>query len=200
MSNRTVARMTLGLQGLYAAAAFGWRSWVRRRGSGDTGLRLAGDGPAGSRASISLMVAGAVACVAGTAAAAGSPLRRVSPLRCVGLAGIALGLAATYRSQVEMGASWRIGVDPAERTELVTTGLFRWVRNPMFASACLVAIAGAAAVTTPVTAVGAAMVTLGVELQVRRVEEPYLRTAHGDAYLDYARATGRFCPGIGRLR
>ena len=36
-----------------------------------------------------------------------------------------------------------------------------------------------------------------LQLQVRAVEEPYLRSVHGDAYGTYAAATGRFLPGIG---
>ena len=38
------------------------------------------------------------------------------------------------RAQIAMGASWRIGVDPDERTELVMDGPFAVVRNPIFAA------------------------------------------------------------------
>lgn len=46
----------------------------------------------------------------------------------------------------------------------------------------------------------AALVALvaAVQLQVRVVEEPYLRTVHGAAYETYAARTGRFVPGLGR--
>lgn len=37
-----------------------------------------------------------------------------------------------------------------------------------------------------------------LQIQVRLVEEPYLRRVHGDAYQRYAARTGRFLPGIGR--
>ncbi|MFJ9588687.1 hypothetical protein [Streptomyces acidicola] len=40
---------------------------------------------------------------------------------------------------------------------------------------------------------------VAVELQVRVVEEPYLRAVHGTAYLTYGAAVGRFVPGVGRL-
>jgi hypothetical protein len=33
---------------------------------------------------------------------------------------------------IDMGDSWRIGVDPSETTTLVRTGVFGWVRNPIF--------------------------------------------------------------------
>ena len=39
---------------------------------------------------------------------------------------------------------------------------------------------------------------MGVELQVRAVEEPYLVRTHGDDYRLYCEAVGRFIPGIGR--
>lgn len=38
----------------------------------------------------------------------------------------------------------------------------------------------------------------GVELQVRRVEEPYLHQSHGPPYRDYTARVGRSLPGIGR--
>jgi protein-S-isoprenylcysteine O-methyltransferase Ste14 len=45
-----------------------------------------------------------------------------------------------------------------------------------------------------------ACVLLSIQIQVRLVEEPYLLRVHGDAYRRYAARTGRFVPGLGRLR
>ncbi len=44
------------------------------------------------------------------------------------------GLAGTLLAQPAMGASWRIGVDETEKTELVTAGSFAWARNPIFSA------------------------------------------------------------------
>lgn len=50
-------------------------------------------------------------------------------------------------------------------------------------------------------AIGAALtLALGLALQVRRVEEPYPLWTHGEAYRAWAARTGRFLPGVGRLR
>jgi protein-S-isoprenylcysteine O-methyltransferase Ste14 len=38
------------------------------------------------------------------------------------------------------------------------------------------------------------------QVQVRLVEEPYLRQVHGDAYGAYAERVGRFIPLVGRGR
>ena len=42
------------------------------------------------------------------------------------------GFVAAVAAQNAMGASWRIGVDQAESTDLVTCGVFAHVRNPIF--------------------------------------------------------------------
>lgn len=40
------------------------------------------------------------------------------------------GVLAALVSQLHMGTSWRVGVDPGERTELVTTGGIRGGPQP----------------------------------------------------------------------
>jgi protein-S-isoprenylcysteine O-methyltransferase Ste14 len=47
---------------------------------------------------------------------------------------------------------------------------------------------------------GFVVTLIGNQVQVRLVEEPYLRQVHGTGYTDYASQVGRFIPGIGRLR
>ena len=47
--------------------------------------------------------------------------------------------------------------------------------------------------------IGLVLVTLGLELHVRFVEEPYLLRTHREHYRAYARIVGRFVPGIGRV-
>lgn len=123
---------------------------------------------------------------------AGAPVTTV-----VGGVLFAFGFAATYRSQSAMGRSWRIGVDSSERTDLVSAGAFRFVRNPIFTS-MLVTGAGLFLLLPTVLSLAAWMTLLAaIELQVRVVEEPYLIGTHGDAYRAYARGTGRFLPGLG---
>jgi protein-S-isoprenylcysteine O-methyltransferase Ste14 len=119
--------------------------------------------------------------------------------RGVGVVVAVAGFAGTEWAVVAMGETWRVGVDESERTRLVTAGPFRFVRNPIYSF--MVVLAAGLAVMVPVTVswVGAALVTLGLELQVRVLEEPYLRRTHGEAWLHYASATGRFVPGVGRL-
>ena len=99
-----------------------------------------------------------------------------------------------------LGASWRIGVDRSERTALVTSGPFRWVRNPIF-TAMLIFAAGITLMTpNPLALVAFVVLLATIELQVRVVEEPYLNAIHGQAYRDYCGTVGGFVPHIGRTR
>jgi protein-S-isoprenylcysteine O-methyltransferase Ste14 len=110
-----------------------------------------------------------------------------------------VGLLGTFWAQLAMGSSWRIGVDPGERTALVVAGPFRLVRNPIF-TAMVAATAGLALLVPNVASLAAvAILVLAIEIQVRAVEEPHLLQAHGEAYRGWARTTGRFVPGVGRL-
>ena len=87
--------------------------------------------------------------------------------------------ARILRAQQDIGRSWRIGVDTAELTELVTRGLYGGVRNPVFSFMILAAGPAAWAVPNAATVVGASVLTLGAEMQTRLVEEPYLRRRTG---------------------
>ncbi len=111
-----------------------------------------------------------------------------------------VGIGLTLVAQSAMGASWRGDVDPTVRTRLVTDGPFRWVRNPILAATELTSIGVVLLVPNVVTVAGLGLVVASHQVLVRLVEEPYLIRVHGDAYLDYASRTGRFIPGIGRLR
>ena len=93
-----------------------------------------------------------------------------------------------------------MGVDPGEQTRLVTGGPFALVRNPIYAGMIPFFAGIALLVPNPVTIAGAVLLVVALELQTRRVEEPYLRKVHGASYADYRARVGRFLPGLGRLR
>jgi protein-S-isoprenylcysteine O-methyltransferase Ste14 len=105
----------------------------------------------------------------------------------------------TYRSQLDLGTSWRIGVDERERTDLITGGMFSLVRNPIFSGMAAAAIGTAIAVPSSLARLAATALMVGMEIQVRTVEEPHLLRTHGQAYRAYAARTGRFIPAVGRL-
>lgn len=113
------------------------------------------------------------------------------------LAGLA-GVAGVWWSQGAMGKAWRIGVDGAERTQLVREGPFGLVRNPIFTFMVLGELALVLALPSVTSIAALALLVVAIELQVRIVEEPYLHRVHGKAYAAYCREVGRFVPWLGR--
>lgn len=108
------------------------------------------------------------------------------------------GTACTVVAQRQMGAAWRVGIDDRP-TALVTHGLFRLCRNPIF-SGLLAFVAGVAAVCPAWWSIAGLLLTVAA-LRVQVIfEEGHLAAAHGVAYAAYAARTGRFLPLIGRLR
>lgn len=199
----TRAAVVLALLLVYLAIAFGARTFLHRRRTGGTGFRgLSGPPLSAAWLGGALFVVALAASVAApilVLAGVDRPLAASAALDLAGAAALAAGLAALVVAQGAMGASWRIGVDPAERTALVTGGPFALVRNPIF-SAMLLSAAGFVLLLPTATAIASfAALLVAIELQVRVVEEPYLVRAHGDAYRTYAARVGRFVPGVGRL-
>jgi protein-S-isoprenylcysteine O-methyltransferase Ste14 len=113
---------------------------------------------------------------------------------------VAVGaLVATIECWKRMGRNWRMAVTPGERTELVTTGLYRSIRHPIYALSILLAAATALVLPTwPMIAIALTNAAL-VNLKARN-EERHLLAMHGDAYAEYLAGTGRFLPRPGAAR
>jgi protein-S-isoprenylcysteine O-methyltransferase Ste14 len=111
----------------------------------------------------------------------------VSPaVAWAGLAIMTVGGAIILAAQVQMGASWRIGLD-RERTGLVTAGLFAWSRNPTFLGMMAVVVGAFLTAPTAVTGIVLAAAWVAFSVQIR-MEEEHLGRMHGTAY-DRYRAT-----------
>lgn len=194
-----VSKTVVALGASYIGLAFGWRTWLQWRQTGDSGYRLSRSAGTPARVASLLMVGGAVASLAGAVRGA-TPNRDQPWSQRAGVGLMMVSMVVTLRAQTDMGRSWRIGVDENERTELVTGGLFRLSRNPIFASMASFATGTALAAPNVLTATGAAAVISGVQLQVRQIEEPYLIGVHGDSYRTCMKGVGRFVPFIGRTK
>ena len=192
--------LALALAALWFLILFVLRSWLQWRRTGAIGLN-------GFKGRI-----GSLEWFAGLTATAGLILAPVAPLASlrgwplaelyfyvpvvhglgalIALVGIGLGFA----SQLAMGSSWRIGVDDTERTTLITSGPFRFARNPIFTSIVLSLGGFVCVAPSHLSVLTLLLVAVGIHLQVRYVEEPYLLATHGDSYADYRGRVGRYLP------
>ena len=199
------AAVALALYAVYMVTAFGVRSVLQRRRTGSTGFH----GISGSPGSAEWVggVLFVCALLLGAVAPAAQLAGVVAPLAVLDSSGVAragtilavAGIVLTLVAQHAMGRSWRIGVDASEVTELVTTGPFAIVRNPVFAAMLPTGLGLALIAPNAVALAAVGVLLLALETQTRVVEEPYLLASHGQRYAEYAARVGRFAPGVGRL-
>ena len=112
-------------------------------------------------------------------------------LKITGLVLLIVSLIWTYVAQAHMHGSWRIGIDEAEKTDLVTQGIFKFSRNPIYLG-MLASVFGLVLVTP--NALTVMLLVLGfvlIQIQVR-LEEDFLFKMHGDTYIEYKQRAARF--------
>ncbi|MBS3930246.1 MAG: isoprenylcysteine carboxylmethyltransferase family protein [Sphingomonadales bacterium] len=94
-------------------------------------------------------------------------------------------------AQVQMGASWRIGIDTQRKTDLVASGLFRISRNPIFLGMMIqlfgLFLLQPDAVTLLVLVCGYVLISVQI-----RLEEDHLRRQHGEAYAEFSTRVRRW--------
>ena len=109
----------------------------------------------------------------------------------------AVAFALTWVCWIKMGSSWRMGIDPNERTTLVFNGPFAYVRHPIYGLSSLIMLATLAALPSPLMLLVAALHLVLIQWEVRR-EEKTLVLLHGPGYADYMQRVGRFVPRFHR--
>lgn len=197
------ASVALVIYSVWLGLAFGLRTLLHWRRTGSTGFK----GISGKPGSLEWFagVLFVVALLGGFVGAllhapAGTIDRLESDATLIaGIVVASIGVVLTVMAQANMGASWRIGVDESDETDLVTGSAFQIVRNPIFTAMLVTAVGLCLVAPNPVSFGSLLALLLALEIQVRLVEEPFLRARHGDRYENYARRVGRFLPGIGRL-
>ena len=108
--------------------------------------------------------------------------------------GFGLGLASfawTIIAQNQMAASWRIGINYQEKTELKMTGTFGLSRNPIFLGV-MISYLGTFLIIPNALTFSVLLVTY-VTLQIQvRLEEEFLTNAHGNSYVEYSKSVRRW--------
>lgn len=114
---------------------------------------------------------------------------------CVGAAAAGLCFLATRACWKAMGRSWRMGIDPSERTALVFNGPFARVRHPIYALSQAMMLATVLAIPSPLMIALGALHVLLMQWEAAR-EEKYLLALHGEPYAEYRRRVPRFVPRL----
>jgi len=113
--------------------------------------------------------------------------------QAIGIFLTVISLAFTVYCQNAMGNSWRIGIDEEVKTELITSGVYAYIRNPIFLG-MLITLFGLFLLSPTWIMFGLLLMSyVLINIQVR-MEEEHLLKIHGDKYSSYKNKTGRFMP------
>jgi protein-S-isoprenylcysteine O-methyltransferase Ste14 len=122
------------------------------------------------------------------------PLR--PPVFVLGALLLAFGLYLFYRSHADLGTNWSITLEIRERHTLVTDGIYRTIRHPMYLSLLVYGLGQALAV--PNWVAGPSYLFAMSVLFALRVgaEERMMREEFGARYDVYAARTKRLVPRV----
>lgn len=111
----------------------------------------------------------------------------------------AFGVWLFFRSHADLGRYWSPGLEIKEDHQLITCGVFKWVRHPMYAA--FVAIAVAQVFMLQNWVIGPAFLLSAIPFYLQRVkrEEKMLIKKFGDEYQEYMNRTGEIFPRMDKL-
>ncbi len=123
---------------------------------------------------------------------------RAQPAACtvLGVVAMASGLWLFWRSHADLGDSWSVTLELNADHRLVTRGVYRFVRHPMYTS-FFVSGLGQALLLANWAAGPSALVAVALLVLVRVPhEEKMMIDQFGDEYRDYMRRTGGLVPRL----
>lgn len=119
-----------------------------------------------------------------------------SPAPWFGTIILSVSLWLFWRSHVDLGANWSATLEIRKGHELITRGVYRLIRHPMYLAILLFGLAQGLLLPNWL----AGWLALGTFLLLYIVrfprEEQMMRDQFGQAYDDYARRTGRLIPRL----
>ena len=108
----------------------------------------------------------------------------------IGLVLLHISMLWIFIAQMQMGKSWRIGIDDKNKTDLIKTGLFSVSRNPIFFGMIIAIFAAFLVLPNIITVFVAFAGYIIIQIQIR-LEEEFLQKQFGSEYLEYKSKTRR---------
>ncbi len=103
-----------------------------------------------------------------------------------------------WRSHADLGQNWSVTLEVRKDHQLVTHGVYRWIRHPMYASIFLWGLAQALLLPNWVAGWSALVPFTAMYLLRTSREERMMCEHFGQQYRDYMGRTGRLFPRVGK--
>lgn len=113
------------------------------------------------------------------------------PVRYFGAVLSAAGIIVLIVAMVTLGDSWRGGIDYKQKTGLITTGIYKFSRNPGFVGFDFFFIGMALLFSSLFNLIFSCMLLCILHLQILE-EEKFLSITFGKEYLEYRKKTRRY--------
>jgi len=109
---------------------------------------------------------------------------------------LVIGLWLFYRSHADLGTNWSVTLEVREQHRLITQGVYRRIRHPMYLALALYSI-GQALVIPNWVAGPSNLIAFAILFALRvRAEEKMMVEEFGDEYTAYSARTKRLIPGV----
>jgi len=120
---------------------------------------------------------------------------RIGPL-VAGVTCFVIGLWLFYKSHADLSTNWSITLEVREQHRLITQGVYRRIRHPMYLALVLYSVGHALVI--PNWVAGPSNLTAFAILFALRVgaEEKMMADEFGDEYAAYTARTKRLVPGV----
>ena len=115
----------------------------------------------------------------------------------VGVILFAIAIWLLWRSHVDLGRNWTPTLGLRSNHQMVTDGVFKYIRHPMYAAHLLWGIAQALMLHNWIAGFSLLIVVIPQYLLRFRAEEQMMLEKFGDQYHHYMRKTGRIIPKLG---
>jgi len=112
-------------------------------------------------------------------------------IRIIGLLFILIGFILGISALIAMKNSWRVGIKYDQKTDLITTGIYKISRNPYFLSYNIL-ILGYILIFPSIILIVFYLILVVVFHKMILEEEKYLETIHKTEYLEYKNKVNRY--------
>ncbi|MBN2009059.1 isoprenylcysteine carboxylmethyltransferase family protein [candidate division KSB1 bacterium] len=115
-------------------------------------------------------------------------------LNIIGIIGYGVSIWILWRSHADLRRNWTPVIQPSKNAELVTDGIYQFIRHPMYAAHLLWALSQPLLLENIIA--GWSFLVFSIGLYIYRIprEQTLLQKKFGDAYSTYLRTTGCLWP------